>query len=173
MANNEPQLPRVGDLVDHGKYCIESKIGEGTAVSFVLPPADSSTLAGTEDTTVAAPQKEGTGARLLVVDDGELVGMISDRDLRRPKWAEDLEDWTNYYQIDDDLRVGDVMTRNPETVCTRDSILDAVKTFRKRRYGALPVLNRKDELVGILSPQDLLEALEELLEELPEEKGGN
>ncbi len=100
---------------------------------------------------------------LPVLDGDRLVGIISDRDLRRPKWAEDLDDWTTYYQIDENLRVGDVMTKNPETVGTRDEILTAVKVLRERRYGALPVLNRKGELVGILSAQDLLAALEEML----------
>ncbi|MEW6745994.1 MAG: CBS domain-containing protein [Planctomycetota bacterium] len=100
---------------------------------------------------------------LPVVEGDRLVGIISDRDLRRPKWADALDDWTSYYQIDDNITVADVMTKNPETVCTRDSILKAVHIFREQRYGALPVVNRKDELVGILSAQDLLAALEELL----------
>ncbi len=67
------------------------------------------------------------------------------------------------YQIDDAHTVDDVMTRNPETVRTSDSVLKAVKIFRERRYGALPVLNKDGELVGILSAQDLLGALEEYL----------
>ncbi|MBI4880968.1 MAG: CBS domain-containing protein [Planctomycetes bacterium] len=107
--------------------------------------------------------RRGRVRHLPVLDGDKLVGIISDRDLRRPKWAEDLDDWTSYYQIDENLQVGDVMTKNPETVCTRDEILTAVKILRERRYGALPVLNRKGELVGILSAQDLLAALEEML----------
>jgi acetoin utilization protein AcuB len=98
-----------------------------------------------------------------VVENGELVGIISDRDLRRPKWAEHIDDWTAYYQLDDEHRVADVMTLNPETVRTSDEILDAVRIFRERRYGALPVMNKDKELVGILSAQDLLGALEEFL----------
>jgi acetoin utilization protein AcuB len=100
---------------------------------------------------------------LPVVDGDDLVGIISDRDLRRPKWAETIDDWTSYYQISDDLTVEDVMTSHPETVRTYDGILKAVKIFRERRYGALPVLDKTGALVGILSAQDLLLALEELL----------
>jgi acetoin utilization protein AcuB len=100
---------------------------------------------------------------LPVVDGDKLVGIISDRDLRRPRWAESMDDWTSYYQLGDDVAVKDVMTSRPETVRTYDGILKAVKIFREQRYGALPVLDKKDDLVGILSAQDLLLALEELL----------
>ena len=98
-----------------------------------------------------------------VVEGEDLVGIISDRDLRRPRWAEQVEDWTSYYQVDENHTVSDIMSRNPETVRASDEIRKAVTIFRERRYGALPVLNKDGELVGILSAQDLLSALDELL----------
>ena len=55
---------------------------------------------------------------LPVVEGDKLIGIISDRDLRRPRWAESIDDWTSYYQIDDSLAVKDVMTSNPEVVHT-------------------------------------------------------
>jgi acetoin utilization protein AcuB len=109
---------------------------------------------------------------LPVVDAGKLVGIISDRDLRRPRWAENLDDWTAYYQISDDVTVKDVMTSNPETVHTYDKIGKAVTLFREQRYGALPVLDKEENLVGILSAQDLLLALEELLAQSKGDKAG-
>ena len=100
---------------------------------------------------------------LPVVDGDRLVGIISDRDLRRPRWAEKIDDWTAYYQVTDDITVADVMASNPEVLHTYDKILKAVSVFREQRYGALPVLDKEQNLVGILSAQDLLLALEELL----------
>jgi len=100
---------------------------------------------------------------LPVVEGDKLVGIISDRDLRRPKWAETVDDWTAYYQIDDHISVRDVMTASPEVLRTYDKILKAVSIFREQRYGALPVLDKSGDLVGILSAQDLLLPLEEFL----------
>lgn len=98
-----------------------------------------------------------------VVEGEKLVGIISDRDLRRPRWAEELDDWTAYYQVDENHAVADIMTRTPETLRASDDVKKAVAIFRDRRYGALPVLNKDGELVGILSAQDLLGALDEFL----------
>jgi acetoin utilization protein AcuB len=100
---------------------------------------------------------------LPVIEADKLVGFISDRDLRRPRWAEKLDDWTSYYQIDDETSVRDVMTDNPEVIRTYDKIQKAVHVLREQRYGALPVLDKAGDLVGVLSAQDLLVALEELL----------
>ena len=100
---------------------------------------------------------------LPVLENGELVGLVSDRGLRRPKWVDALDDWTQYYQISDEMTVHDVMTANPEVVHTYDRIRKAVKIFREQRYGALPVLDKKGELAGVISAHDLLGALEELL----------
>lgn len=101
---------------------------------------------------------------LPVVEENTLVGIISDRDLRRPKWVDAMDDWTAYYQISDDVSVRDVMTKNPEVARTYDRIHKAVKILLEQRYGALPVVDKKGELCGILSAHDLLGALESLLD---------
>ena len=44
----------------------------------------------------------------------------------------------------------------------------AMEIFREQRYGALPVLDKNEELAGIISPHDLLGALEELLQKARE-----
>jgi acetoin utilization protein AcuB len=118
------------------------------------------------DTTVkdAFLTMRGNRVRHLpVVQGNELVGIISDRDLRRPRWVDAMDDWTTYYQINDETTVDAVMTKNPEVVHTYERIFRAVRIFREQRYGALPVLDKNEELAGIISPHDLLGALEELL----------
>ena len=107
--------------------------------------------------------KEHEIRHLPVVDGGALIGIISDRDLRRPKWADATEDWTSYYHLDDETSVADVMTKNPEVVRTSDSVQRAVRILREKRYGALPVVDKSGHLAGILSAYDLLRALEDVL----------
>ncbi len=56
--------------------------------------------------------------------DGRLVGIVSDRDLRRPDWVEEAPDISHLYRLDDHMTVEDVMTRNvetakPTTTCAR------------------------------------------------------
>lgn len=95
---------------------------------------------------------------------GALVGFITDRDLRRPDWVDEAVDVTHVYQLDDNLQVQDLMSTNVVAVRTFDDIRKAADIIRERRYGALPVLNKNGELVGILSALDLLVPLTELLD---------
>ncbi len=49
---------------------------------------------------------------LPVVDGDTLVGIISDRQLRRPNWADEAPDIAHPYLLSDDLTVGDVMVKD-------------------------------------------------------------
>lgn len=101
---------------------------------------------------------------LLVVDaDNKLLGIVSDRDLRRPDWVDEAIDLSHVYKLDDHLHVSDVMTAKVVTVRTYERATRAVKLLLEHRINALPVLNKDDELVGIISATDLLRLLDEVL----------
>lgn len=100
----------------------------------------------------------------VIDDDGSLVGIISDRDLRRPDWVDETLDVAHAYQLNDNLVVGDLMTPNVIYLHTYDTIDKAVEIFIERRFGAVPVLNKNEEIVGILSAHDLLKAFGVILE---------
>ena len=98
----------------------------------------------------------------VVDDERGLVGIISDRDLRRPNWVDQAPDLAFDYHLDDEVVVGDLMTPAVITVNTYDTLHKAVTLFLEHRFGCLPVLDKTGALVGIVSPLDLLRAFDEL-----------
>jgi acetoin utilization protein AcuB len=108
--------------------------------------------------------REARVRHLPVLDGARLVGMLSDRDLRRPDWVDEAPDLSHDYQLDDNLSVGDLMTRNPVAVHTYDDLARACALINRHGFGALPVLDKGDHLVGILSKADLIRAFSQLLE---------
>ena len=101
---------------------------------------------------------------LPVLDGAQLVGMLSDRDLRRPDWVDEAPDLSHDYQLDDHLSVGDLMSRHPISVHTYDNLEKACALINEHGFGALPVLDKGNHLVGIISKADLIRAFSRLLE---------
>lgn len=93
----------------------------------------------------------------------ELVGLISERDLRRPNFVDDGPNVANYYVLDNAVRVEEAMTRAPETVGADDGIHAALDLLISHKYGAVPVVDAEGRLVGILSAVDLLRAFRDSL----------
>jgi CBS domain-containing membrane protein len=96
---------------------------------------------------------------LPVVEDGELKGIVSDRDLSRFSHAGLLEEPDAARRR---LRapIGNVMTSDPVHVAPDDDIDEAIDLMLENRIGALPVCEEVDgRLVGIVSYVDLLRAM--------------
>lgn len=102
---------------------------------------------------------------LPVLDGARLVGILSDRDLRRPDWVDEAPDLSHDYQLDDGISVSDLMTRNPITVHTYDSVRTACGLINQHGFGALPVLDKGEHLVGILSKADLVKAFARVIDD--------
>ena len=87
---------------------------------------------------------------LPVVEDGVLIGIISDRDL-----CDDL-----------DGLVRDVMTREPITVRPEDGLIEAGKVLLSNQINAVPVVDGNGILVGVLTTTNCLIAMIQLNHEL-------
>jgi acetoin utilization protein AcuB len=97
--------------------------------------------------------------QLLVMDEGKLVGIVTDRDFRKPQFGDKIETWQEYYRISDLYKIRDIKTSNVVTINENTPLIDAVRIFEKKRFNALPVLSDAEKLVGILTVQDILSSL--------------
>lgn len=93
-----------------------------------------------------------------VVDDGRLVGLVSDRDLRdvspggQERGAGSLR-W---------VRLEEIMTREIVAIHPLDTIEHAAREIYDRKIGCLPVVS-DGELVGIITSSDMMRTLIELV----------
>jgi len=100
-----------------------------------------------------------------ILRDGALVGIVTDRDLRRAlPSVEAGASPAKYQAFMERTTLKQVMRSDPVT-CTPDTdIADAVRIFVERKLGAIPVVD-DGELVAILTQIDILRAFLSVLEE--------
>ena len=96
---------------------------------------------------------------LPIVEGDELVGMVSDRDLRSATPA--LGDPARAAALDR-IVVSDVMARDVATARPDDPIEMAANAMRERGIGSLPVVE-DGRLVGIITSSDVMDALVQLV----------
>lgn len=106
--------------------------------------------------------------RLPVVEDGRLVGIVTDGDLRgaSPSGATDLSIHELNYLLEK-LPVEKIMSTNPYTVSPYAGLTEAAKLMLEHKISALPVMD-SDELVGIITESDIFRAFVDLATEEPE-----
>ncbi len=126
---------------------------------------DPATVAANDSIRVAIERMREHGCRRLpVVDNAKLVGIVTDRDLRRATNSPFVlrERWYDEFVLDH-IPVRACMSTNPITVTPQTHLLDAAKLMRDRKIGGLPVVDG-EYLVGIVTETDLLNYLIRLLE---------
>jgi arabinose-5-phosphate isomerase len=91
----------------------------------------------------------GMGAANIVDDDGKLVGIITDGDIRRH--LEESPDLLN-------KNAGKIMTINPKTILKDKLAAEALKLMQDNEIEDLPVVNENNKPLGLINFQDLLKA---------------
>jgi len=87
------------------------------------------------------------GALLVVDEQGKLVGLVTDGDLRSALLRIGPEVWHS--------PLAQVMTRRP-TVLSDDALVrDAVRIVREHRFDEIPIVDAQTKPVGIIDVQDL------------------
>ena len=100
---------------------------------------------------------------LPVVNGNNLVGIVTDRDLRRasPSLLSGIEE-DKYKEVLDSTQVSKIMTREPFTVRLDTDVKEAVRLLVDKKISSLPVVNGS-ELVGIFTEVDALRILLEVM----------
>jgi len=103
--------------------------------------------------------------RLLVMDKGKLVGIVTERDLRSvsPSRATSLSIFEINYLLEK-LKVKDAMTSNPIIVDADAPIEEAALIMKNNKVSALPVIE-DGKVVGIITESDIFRAFIEMLGE--------
>ncbi|MGE5217315.1 MAG: CBS domain-containing protein [Chloroflexota bacterium] len=91
-----------------------------------------------------------------VVDDGRLVGIVTDRDIRQVAPAYPLfRDEDEIRRYNESLKVTAAMTADPMTIAPDAPLVDAARVLETYRISSLPVVDGQN-LVGMVSVTDLL-----------------
>jgi CBS domain-containing protein len=97
--------------------------------------------------------QRAVGSLVIVSDDSEPVGMITDRDLVARVLAKGLNATETV--------VRDVMTTSPTTISENGAIESALALMRTGAFRRLPVVDGNHKLVGLISLDDILMRLAE------------
>jgi CBS domain-containing protein len=98
--------------------------------------------------------------RLPVTENGDLVGIITERDVARAMMNFRMLVPDN--QQDERIRnliAGDIMTHNVKAVRTNTPISEIISLILNENIGGVPVLNLRDEMVGVISRRGIISHL--------------
>jgi CBS domain-containing protein len=106
--------------------------------------------AGVPVVAVARRMVDRNVGAVLVLEDGRLAGIMTERDVMRAV-ARGLRD---------DVVVGECMTADPDTIAPDDTVEHAAVLMIHGGYRHLPVVDG-DDVVGVLSIRDLVQVVVE------------
>ena len=102
---------------------------------------------------------------VLVIEKGELLGIISDRDIKKyrslfaeTKAAREIDEATLRF------RAHQIMTRDPITIHEDIRASDAIKLMLEKHISCIPVLDNDDAVIGVVTSSDLMKWMVGLFE---------
>ena len=102
--------------------------------------------------------------QLPVVESKELVGIVTDRDVRSFLSGSLLED-PEAREKALNAKVSEIMTTEPITVSPEDDLEEVVELLIEEKFGGIPVVDKSVGLVGIVTYVDVLRCFLNRLQE--------
>jgi acetoin utilization protein AcuB len=102
--------------------------------------------------------------QLPVIKDKELVGIITDRDIRS-FLSGSLMEGPEAREKALNTKIGEIMTNNPITLSPEDDLEEAVELLIEEKIGGIPVVDEAEGLVGIVTYVDVLRCFLNRLQE--------
>jgi acetoin utilization protein AcuB len=107
-----------------------------------------------------ALMKEKQVALLPVLKRGSLVGVVTDRDLKRASASDATTlDVHELGYLLSRVKVEDIMTKNPITVPPDFTLEETASVLLKNRISGVPVIDSNGAILGVITQQDLFRAL--------------
>ncbi|MBW1719912.1 MAG: CBS domain-containing protein [Deltaproteobacteria bacterium] len=104
--------------------------------------------------------KEHSIRRIPVVKQDRIVGIVSDRDIKdaAPSKTASMDEHKLYYLLSE-TKIKDIMTPYPLTLRENDSVEKAAVIMLENRISGLPVVNNKDQVVGMITQTDIFKVM--------------
>ena len=104
---------------------------------------------------------------LPILEEGRLTGILSDRSVA--PWRQTLFDAESWHDVDLEAllmqtRVADIVERRVVSIEPDAPVSAAIDALLEHNIGAVPVVDDREELVGIVSYVDLLRAMRSLVD---------
>lgn len=157
---NDYRCPQCGVTLPHGVPAWTRRL----TVAHVMTK-DPATL-GPEDSLMRALElmRKRSVRRIPVVVADMLVGLLAEGDLKRAQPSTLSASEEEFVRVMEGTPVSRIMINNPITVTAETPLLEAARTLHTTKFGALPVM-ADGRLVGIVTDNDLLGCLSDLLEQ--------
>jgi acetoin utilization protein AcuB len=116
-----------------------------------------------EDDSMQAAMKlmKGNGIRMLpVLKKDKLVGVVTDRDLKRASASDATTlDIHELLYLISKIKVQSVMTKNPVTVPRNYTVEETAEVLLKHKISGAPVVDQNGKVVGVITQTDLFRVL--------------
>jgi PAS domain S-box-containing protein len=157
IDNLSQKLPSLGSIVDRQPLIVAPELPLVDVISLMSQAKGHTCLLSSSTSTPSNNALQiSTSARhssVLVITNNRLVGVFTERDLVKLTASKtDLQSVT----------VGDVMTTNPITLDLSENhtVMTALAMFQQHQIRHLPVLDDRQQLIGIVTPEHIRQVLQ-------------